>query len=296
MLENLEPCNYDQEEMQRILEIAAPYIEELNISCLQPSMDDKTDHVPFDFILSNLTELNKLHVSYIAKKIGTNFYLGCSSMSPNDATNLCRGLQKTYDLLEFCLHSTKLDLPMIKAFARSLDKGCPNLTSLNLTNCCVGDNGFVEFIQVLSSESFVNLKRLILTNNFFSQKTALYLSKMIRNRRIEHLDISLNPIGSEGAATIFSVVHKLPIKFLNISACSITETIEKLLLKLLVDNKTLFHFNISNNELGNELGMNIYRIIGFNKVLKCLDLRNTNIQTKLRKDITSVLFQNKDRL
>lgn len=42
MLENLEPCNYDQEEMQRILEIAAPYIEELNISCLQPSMDDKT--------------------------------------------------------------------------------------------------------------------------------------------------------------------------------------------------------------------------------------------------------------
>lgn len=87
--------------------------------------------------------------------------------------------------------------------------------------------------------------------NFSAQKTALYLSKMIRNRRIEHLDVSLNPIGSEGAATIFSVVHKLPIKFLNISACSITETIGKLLLKLLVENKTLFHFNISNNELGN---------------------------------------------
>lgn len=67
---------------------------------------------------------------------------------------------------------------------------------------------------------------------------------------MEKLILRLNPIGSEGAASIFSSLEHLPITNLDMSGCSLDETITKLFMQLVVQNKTLLSVDLSNNWLG----------------------------------------------
>lgn len=100
-LENQKPIDYNEESMQCLLDVCAPHLENLQINQLQPAMDDQNDHIPMDFILTNLTELRKIDLTYDLKNIGTQFFLGCSNISKNDIKTLASGLEKCYELLEF---------------------------------------------------------------------------------------------------------------------------------------------------------------------------------------------------
>lgn len=95
--------------------------------------------------------------------------------------------------------------------AHSLEKH-PHLHTLNLLHCRCGDSGLNAFLNTISNDSFLSLKNLILTNNFLSPEGALLLARTIRKRKIEKLDIRLNPITSEGAAALFSVLNDIPIR------------------------------------------------------------------------------------
>ena len=66
---------------------------------------------------------------------------------------------------------------------------------------------------------------------------------------MEKLILRLNPIGSEGAASIFSALEQLPITNLDMAGCSLDETITKLFMQLVVQNKTLLFVDLSNNWL-----------------------------------------------
>lgn len=122
---------------------------------------------------------------------------------------------------------------MLKLLARALEKACSNLELLSFCHCRCGDLGLVAFLDTLSHESFPNLKHLILPNNYISRCTcstctlrllqliiffsiahegAIELAAVIKTRNIETLDLRLNPIGSDGAAAIFGVMHRTPIK------------------------------------------------------------------------------------
>lgn len=109
------------------------------------------------------------------------------------------------------LHSSKLDSHMLQLLAHSLEKHL-HLHTMNLLHCRCGDTGLSAFLDAISNDSFPALKTLILTNNFLSSEGALQLAQTIRRRKIEKLDIRLNPITSEGAAAIFGILNDIPIK------------------------------------------------------------------------------------
>jgi hypothetical protein len=76
----------------------------------------------------------------------------------------------------------------------------------------------------------------------------LQLSDALKKRNIERLDVRLNPIGSDGAAIIFSLIRQQKIKYLSIACCSIDENIEKMLLSALSSHRTLSILDISSNK------------------------------------------------
>uniref|UniRef100_A0A1A9X440 Uncharacterized protein n=1 Tax=Glossina brevipalpis TaxID=37001 RepID=A0A1A9X440_9MUSC len=100
-IENVTTTDYEQENVQATLDICASYINQLEINYLQTSMDGQHDHIPLDFILSNLPELHTLRLTYCTKTIGMNFYLGCNVLSQRDTLLLARGLSRCHELKSF---------------------------------------------------------------------------------------------------------------------------------------------------------------------------------------------------
>ncbi|XP_004518540.1 T-complex-associated testis-expressed protein 1 [Ceratitis capitata] len=292
-IECVETCDYEQEQTQTILDICAPYVNQLEIKCLKPAADGRNDHIPLDFILSNLPELQTLRLSYATKTVGSNFCLGSNTLSQKDIITLSRGLSQCHELVVFCLHSTKLASYQLSFLARALDKGCHKLTTLSITHCAMRDAGIKEFLSACNKESFNTLEVLDLTDNRITSEGAYILSRTIKGLSLRKLILRMNPIESDGVAAIFSLLRDLPIETLDISCCSISPTITKLFMQLIIQNKFLVSVDISNNNLGEEFGMQLFKIIGFNKVLHHLDLRNTGLKLDLRNKMRDILKGNK---
>ncbi|KAL9887988.1 uncharacterized protein ACN2A1_010105 [Glossina fuscipes fuscipes] len=291
-IENVTTTDYEQENVQATLDICATYINQLEINYLQTSMDGQHDHIPLDFILSNLPELHTLRLTYCTKTIGMNFYLGCNVLSQRDTLLLARGLSRCHELLYFCFHNTKLEPHQLRLFAHSLDKGCHHLNTLALPHCALGDEGIRQFLDACHSESFSTLKCLDLTNNKLSAEGAYILSGVIKDLSLEELILRLNPIGSNGATTIFSILDCLPIKNLDISGCLLTGSITKSFMQLVVTNKSLICIDVSNNVLGKDFGKHLMKVIGFNRKIMNIDLHNTGLTQEHRNQFKEFLRQN----
>lgn len=98
----MKPVDYTTEKIQQLIDLCGPHIEELKINHLQPgTTDSHGDHIPFDYILSNLPDLKIVNLTYDVKSVGKNFVLGCSNISDNDIKLLAHGLARCYELQEF---------------------------------------------------------------------------------------------------------------------------------------------------------------------------------------------------
>lgn len=100
-IEQMAPSEYVEDDVLAVLEVCGPYLECLRINQLQPAMDEQNDHIPLNFVLSNMSQLREIDITYDLKSIGTQFFLGCSNISKNDIKWLASGLEKCYELQVF---------------------------------------------------------------------------------------------------------------------------------------------------------------------------------------------------
>lgn len=91
---------------------------------------------------------------------------------------------------------------------------------------------------------------LIHFQSLLASEGAYILSKVLKSLSLEKLSLRLNPIGSDGAISIFMVLEALPIIYLDIAGCSLDESITKMFMQLVVQNKTLWFIDASNNYFG----------------------------------------------
>ncbi|XP_055677018.1 dynein regulatory complex subunit 5 [Lutzomyia longipalpis] len=296
-LENMKSDEYEEESMVQLLELCAPHTENLVLNQLQPTMSPDPEHndhvIPLNIVLSNLHELRKLDLTFDLKNVGTTFYLGCANISTNDIKSLTEGLAKCFELQDFRLHSSKLDAEMLKLLAVALDKGCPNLEVLSLPHCRFGDGGLLAFLEALGPDSLPNIRTLILTNNFLSSNGILELSKVIKRRKIQKLDLRLNPIKSDGAFAIFGILRHMHVKELNLSCCSLDDEISFLFIKTLKECKFLEKLNLSVNRFSHEMGEKITEIMPQITNLLEFDLRNTDVSTISRMIIDDYVLKNR---
>ncbi|KAH8242587.1 hypothetical protein KR032_000271 [Drosophila birchii] len=297
-IENMQTGDYEQEgNVQVALDICAAYINQLDISFLQPAppTTDANDHIPLDYLLSNLPDLRQLRLSYSTKTAGCNFQMGCNQLTARDILHLAKGLSQCHELRKFCLHNTKLMPYQLRFLAHSLDKGCHHLSEMSLLHCAVGDAGIRSFLETCSRESFNTLTILDLTNNKITDEGAYILSRTLRNVPLQRLVLRLNPIKSDGAAAIFNTLQFMPIKELDLGTCGITETITKLFMMLVCQHTTLLEIDLSNNSVGEEFGKHLMKIISCNKVIERLDLRNTGLSMDMRRKFQEFLVKNVER-
>jgi Leucine Rich repeat len=84
---------------------------------------------------------------------------------------------------------------------------------------------------------------------FVAAEGAFRLANAIKRRKIQTLDLRLNPIKTEGASVICSWARYQPVETLSMACCSIDDTIDVLLLPILRGHTTLRSFDISSNKL-----------------------------------------------
>lgn len=295
-LESLKPSEYNIEKIKMLIELCSPFVNTLKINHLEASLESNeptSDHIPFDIILEHLNELKSLSVTYDCKTIKTQFYLGCTTITDNDILKFTRGLAHT-DLHEFEFHSSKLDPPMLKQIARSLDK-TTYLTTISMANCRFGDAGLLAFIRVMTHDSLPNVKHIHLSNNFISSDGAIALTKILRRRKIITIDLKLNPILAEGVIHVLALVNVIELVTLNLSSCSFDESVGESLLHVLKFSKTLRTLNLSINKLGEDLGQKIVKVLSHNSFLRTLDIRNSEISLKTKSEIDAAILENREK-
>lgn len=298
-LENLRPVDYNTEKMKNLIELCSPFVKCLTIDHLEsgppPYNDSLNDHIPFDIVLENLNELKNLSITYDCHTINTHFYLTCTNISDNDITKFTRGLCHA-DLREFRFHSSKLEAPMLKHIGRALEKNA-SLVVIKMENCRFGDSGLNSFCSILTHDSLPNVKHIVLSNNFISPDGAMLLSNILRRRKIETLDLKLNPILTEGANEILALANVIGLVTLNISSCSFDEGVEEALLYVIKRNRTMRRLNVSINKLSEELGVKIVSGLrdGNNDVIRELDIRGTSISHKTKQIIDGVILENREK-
>ena len=227
-LENLRPVDYNVEKVRNLIDLCSPFVRNLRIDHLQVKPgheNDANDHIPFDTILESLNEIKSLSITYDCRTIGTKFYLSCTSISDNDIKKFSRGLCNT-DLLEFKFHSSKLEPLMLKQIGLALDKNT-SLTKIEMPNCRFGDDGLSSFCSILTHDSLPHIRHLVLSNNFISHEGTNLLTNILRRRKIETLDLKLNPILTEGANEIFELAGIVELVELDLSSCSFDENVEE---------------------------------------------------------------------
>lgn len=292
----MKPSEYNIEKMKSLVELCSPFVHTLKISHLEAtteSSEPTNDHIPFDIILERLNELKSLSVTYDCKTIGIYFQLGVTTITDNDIKKFVSGLSHT-DLEEFEFHSSKLEASMLKQIGRALDK-TTSLTRISLPNCRFGDAGLMEFIRVLTHDSLPNMKHIVLRNNFISSDGAVKLANILRQRKIETIDLKLNPILAEGVTHMLALAGVVDLTYLNVSSCSFDESIGEALLHVLKFNKTLRSLNLSINKLGQDLGLKMIKALGWNNYLRDLDIRNTEIELETKSRIDAIILDNREK-
>lgn len=164
-----------------------------------------------------------------------------------------------------------------------------------MANCRFGDAGLMAFLKVMTHDSLPNVKHICLRNNFISSEGAIALTNILRRRKIETMDLKLNPILAEGAIHILSIASSIGLTRLNLSSCSFDDSITETIVHVIKINRSLQELNLSINRLGNTLGKEILKAVEFNAILKSLDLRNTDIDLKTKSAIDAKILDNRDK-
>lgn len=100
-LENMNYSDYEINKIENLMNICDQFVKILRITQLQPSMQEESDHIPLDYILSRLFSLEELCLTFDIKTIGRNFIFGCTKISVNDIRCLTEGLETCNNLRIF---------------------------------------------------------------------------------------------------------------------------------------------------------------------------------------------------
>lgn len=121
------------------------------------------------------------------------------------------------------------------------------------------------------------------------------MTNILRRRKIDSIDLKLNPILAEGANHILALADVVGLTALNLSSCSFDHTIEEAVIHVLKSNKTLRTLSLSINKLGEDLGLKIVDALERNSILRSLDIRNSEISLKTKSLIDAIILENREK-
>eukprot|EP00002_Diphylleia_rotans_P031241 TRINITY_DN6481_c0_g1_i3.p1 TRINITY_DN6481_c0_g1~~TRINITY_DN6481_c0_g1_i3.p1 ORF type:complete len:778 (+),score=165.60 TRINITY_DN6481_c0_g1_i3:54-2387(+) len=182
--------------------------------------------------------LSKLQILRLSGNI-----LGDASM-----ISLGRMLIFSNAILSICLRFNNIGYIGAKDFAISLSQ-FQKLQTLDLSHNRIGDKGVNELSRILASHR--NIRDLRLASNSITPTGLEILFKAISQTGIESLDVSSNPLNSEGTASTFEYLFsgaQRSLKSLDVSSTEIGDEVFCLLFKRWSEHDGLQCFIAKNNQ------------------------------------------------
>eukprot|EP01028_Stygiella_incarcerata_P014083 TRINITY_DN9028_c0_g1_i1.p1 TRINITY_DN9028_c0_g1~~TRINITY_DN9028_c0_g1_i1.p1 ORF type:complete len:1123 (+),score=261.89 TRINITY_DN9028_c0_g1_i1:112-3369(+) len=158
-----------------------------------------------------------------------------------------------------------------------LHENDPNLTEVDLAGRSLRGDRVREIALALHDNAV--LKGLVLRKNGFGSSTVYILGKMLRrNRRVEEIDLSENPIKAKGAKGFLRFLQSnVTMRKLIMRECQINADAAQAIGSLVRLHSAIEHIDVSHNDLGNTVLEQISWNISSSTTLKTLILDDNHI-------------------
>ena len=168
-----------------------------------------------------------------------------------------------------------------------------SLQELDISRNQIGDNGIAHIATALQTNT-TTMTTLNISNCSISDEGAESLARALAvNRSIQELDIRSNEIGDNGIAHIATALqtNTTTMTTLNISNCSISDVGAESLASFV--NISLQYLNICNNEIGDNGIANIATALQTNTTMRTLNISNCSISDEGAESLARALAVNR---
>jgi Ran GTPase-activating protein (RanGAP) involved in mRNA processing and transport len=186
----------------------------------------------------------------------------------------------------------------VEALAQGLE-GNGNLTSLNLDNVIMGDEGLTCLARALKKNAA--LQALCVRYNRFDARGARALEQaLLCNATLASLDVSCVRVGSSGGEALGRVLAVSDsLRVLRMARCGVCEGLAKqgihIIAKALRDNHTLTELDLRGNHVNNFGATQLARALARNTTLLALDLANNPMLEEWHYPDHAVVTETDDR-
>ncbi|XP_067883853.1 dynein regulatory complex subunit 5-like [Heterodontus francisci] len=254
-----------------------------------PSMD----HFDFSILLSKLTSLEELHVTYGVKDCGMNFEWNIFLFTYQDCFSLAKAIHSCKTLKVLKLPRNRIDDEKLRVLVKYM-LNHPSLVELDLSHNLIEDNGAKVVAKLLHK---TKLEKVNLCNNRISAYGARAIAYKVRRfSTLKSLNIRLNQIGDEGGEALARALMKSSVEEINLASNELTESVAIIFSELLMKNQTLTSIDLSCNNLGLEGGKQLQEGMSKNRTLMEFDLRLTDIGQEHEYAINQILHNNRERV
>ena len=172
-----------------------------------------------------------------------------NNLNLEDGT-IATALSNSKNLHTLCLGDNEIGLEGAKHLTRLLVTNQPTITTLNLCNCRLGDDGANEIADALAKNK--SLKSIELCSNFITQEGGVKLfDALIHNETLTTLNLQNNCIGDVAARHLAqTLVTNRSLRNINIGGCKIGDEGAEYIGQALKQPSTLKRLWIHQNLIG----------------------------------------------
>ncbi|KAK4883284.1 hypothetical protein RN001_006603 [Aquatica leii] len=307
ILEEAEPQYQDEENFGTITKLCRPYVKHLIITQLQRWIPPLTmlqdehpeywpiDHIDFTSILKELTEIEEFSISIGMNSVREKFCWDMFKFTELDCSRISSSFSYLKNLKILRFHRCKME----DSQCRALLRGCitnNTLIELDLSHCAIGDQGALCVAKLMTVHP--TLETVKLNDNKIQQVGAEGIGFALLQENccpIIRLEIQENTLGHTGIMGLLrSLVRSdKPIE-LSIAACMAEGETPLRIAQMLAINSTLEVLDLSSNWFGEEGGDLLINYLKYNKTIKWLDLRETDITSGQYAVIQKILRRNRN--
>ncbi|EDV21037.1 uncharacterized protein TRIADDRAFT_50874 [Trichoplax adhaerens] len=313
LIEHFVPDSTDPSMLYDVMKLSANFIRCLNIKQLLPPVKSGSkfedisdtnsdagespdvDHFDFNEIISRLTNLQELHVTYGVRDCGMNFEWNLFKFTPKDCSLLAKAVKNCRTLKVLRLHRSGVTDELVRVLiSHLLDH--PALIALDLSYNKISDSGARAIGKFLNGHS--KLIHLNLCGNQIHGPGASAISHALqKNATLRTLNIRVNRLSDEGGQALCKALMKNKIlSLMDIGANDLTEPTAMALAKVILHNKVITSINLSCNKLGPDGGKALQESMEENHRIINMDLRLTEVGQESEYCINQVLKRNKENL
>ena len=316
-IQKFHPSEDDQDVLIQQLKICQPFVKLLKIEQLwqknrvnpvdlyyHKSDEDEEDRenplipsddcqcLQFTTVLSVLTNVTELDLSYSAKECGHDFAWNLFQITEKDCEDLGKALKDKPLLTVFRLRRSLLDDPRALTLLFALE-GHQNLKVLDLSHNKIQDLGAKAISKLIKSLSALDTFNIM--NNKIGVEGAEYIAHSISNHpTLKLFDISMNKLTDEGGILVCRALSQNTVlQTVAMTMCSLGPETCKALGEMLSLNSTLQSLNLTNNQLGEDGGEALLLGLQQNSVLLALDVRMCHLGERVEYELSRRLKLNK---